>query len=113
MNRFLSCDWGTSTFRIRLVNTSKMEISSEVKTNDGIADTYQQWQATGRPETERMDFYRGKLGEAISRLSEGIDKNMPVIISGMASSGIGLTELPYQEFPFQLGPGIISGKKNK
>ncbi len=100
MDRFLSCDWGTSSFRIRLVDAVKRQTSSEVKTNDGIADTHQQWLATGRPESERIDFYRKKLAEAISRLSGDIAKNMPVIISGMASSNIGLAELPYQEFPF-------------
>ena len=100
MNRFLSCDWGTSTFRIRLVDAAKMEASAEVKTNDGIAATHQQWMATGGPEIERIDFYRKKLGEAISLLPEEIEEKMPVILSGMASSNIGLADLPYQDFPF-------------
>ena len=78
----------------------KMEVSAELKTNEGIAETHQQWLAAGRPEAERIDFFRRKLGDAISRLSEGIGKNMPVILSGMASSNIGLAELPYQDFPF-------------
>ena len=100
MDKFLSCDWGTSTFRIQLVDAVKREASAELKTNDGIADTHQQWLATGKPEAERIDFYRRKLGDAISRLSGDVVKSMPVILSGMASSSIGLAELPYQEFPF-------------
>ena len=100
MERFLSCDWGTSTFRLRLVDAVKRETCVELITNDGIAETHQQWLATGLPEGERIDFYRGKLTVAISRLSEGVVNNMPVILSGMASSSIGLAELPYQEFPF-------------
>ena len=100
MNEFLSCDWGTSTFRLRLVDAVKKVTSAELKTNDGIADTHQQWLAAGRPESERIDFYRRKLDEAIGRLSGDIVKNMPVILTGMASSSIGMAELPYQEFPF-------------
>ncbi len=100
MDRFLSCDWGTSSFRLRLVDAVKKETSAEVKTNDGIAETHQQWLTTGKPDSERIDFYRRKLGEAISRLSGEIVENMPVILSGMASSNIGLAEVPYQDFPF-------------
>ena len=111
MDRFLSCDWGTSTFRIRLVDSVKREISAEFKTSQGITDTHQQWLATGRPDSERLDFYRGKLSEAISRLKVNIVKNMPVIVSGMASSNIGLTELPYQDFPFSWDLSLFPVKK--
>lgn len=100
MDEFLSCDWGTSTFRLRLVDAVKKEVFAELKTNEGIADTHQQWISTGRPDTERLDFYRGKLTSVINRLSKGIANNIPVILSGMASSSIGLAELPYREFPF-------------
>ena len=100
MDKFLSCDWGTSTFRLRLVNAVKREATAELKTNDGIAEIHQQWLAAGRPEVERIDFFRRKLDDAINRLSGDFAKNIPVILSGMASSSIGLTELPYQEFPF-------------
>ncbi|HEY2648593.1 MAG TPA: 2-dehydro-3-deoxygalactonokinase [Puia sp.] len=100
MDRFLSCDWGTSNFRLRLVNIVTREISFEFKSEEGIAEIYRQWQATGRPEEERIDFYRRKLKDSICRLSADIGGNMPVIISGMASSSIGMMEMPYQEFPF-------------
>lgn len=100
MDRFLSCDWGTSTFRLRLVNAVTRKISIEFSSEVGIAETYRQWQATGRPEEERIDFYRGKLKNSIGRLSTDIGKEMPVILSGMATSSIGMMEIPYQGFPF-------------
>jgi len=100
MDRFLSCDWGTSTFRLRFVDSVKRETLAEFKSNDGIADIHLQWLATGRPETERIGFYRRKLDDAISSLPQAEVKNMPVILSGMASASIGMVELPYQEFPF-------------
>jgi len=101
MERFLSCDWGTSTFRLRLSDTSTGEAHAELIIKEGIAETYQQWVATRLPEPERVDFYRRKLMDAVRRLqSKYIENNMPVILSGMASSAIGMVELPYREFPF-------------
>jgi 2-dehydro-3-deoxygalactonokinase len=100
MERFLSCDWGTSVFRLRLVGTGKRGIYSELSSDQGIAETYRQWLAAGLPETERINFYRNILTAAIRKLSGRIDEHMPVVISGMASSSIGLAELPYQKFPF-------------
>jgi 2-dehydro-3-deoxygalactonokinase len=100
MDKFISCDWGTSAFRLRLVDTGNQQTHAEVKTNEGIADTYQQWLATARPESERLNFYRRKLSDATSRLSGDFPKNTPIVLSGMASSSMGLAELPYQSFPF-------------
>jgi len=56
--KFLSCDWGTSNFRLRLVDTNKKEISGEVLSEEGITETYNQWVATGLPEKERIGFYK-------------------------------------------------------
>jgi 2-dehydro-3-deoxygalactonokinase len=100
MSKFLSCDWGVSSFRLRLVETRTGEVSVETKSDMGIAHTWQQWLNTGRPEPERIHFYTDKLGEAIGQLPVRIDVDIPVILSGMASSSIGLAELPYQQFPF-------------
>jgi 2-dehydro-3-deoxygalactonokinase len=111
MDQLLSCDWGTSTFRLRLVNAVNQEVSGELKTNEGISETHQQWLAAGKPESDRIDFYRRKLMDAINRLSGDISAGMPVILSGMASSSIGLTELPYQEFPFSWDLSQLPVKK--
>jgi|SRR5450432_188268 2-dehydro-3-deoxygalactonokinase len=100
MGTFLSCDWGTTNFRLRLIDTNKKEISGEVLSGEGIIEMYNQWMATGQPEKERIDFYKKKIAAAIRRLPGNIDRDMPVIVSGMASSSIGLMELPYQKLPF-------------
>ncbi len=100
MSKFLSCDWGTSSFRLRLVETETGEVCGESKSDMGIAQTWQQWSNTARPESERIHFYTEKLGEAIGQLPARIDVDIPLILSGMASSSIGLAELPYQQFPF-------------
>jgi len=101
MSRILSCDWGSSSFRLRLVDTLTKKIHGEVISDQGIAETHRQWLEAGRPGWERPDFYRAILTESIARLPERPDKSIPLILSGMASSSIGLKELPYNRFPFR------------
>ncbi|MDP9041607.1 MAG: 2-dehydro-3-deoxygalactonokinase [Bacteroidota bacterium] len=104
MGTFISCDWGTSTFRLRLIDAEKKEIISELISEEGISETYQQWKASDRPEAERIHFYQNILNGSISKLGGAVDIATPVILSGMASSSIGLTELPYRKFPFTWNP---------
>jgi 2-dehydro-3-deoxygalactonokinase len=82
------------------VDAGNRVTGAEVYSEEGIAETYMQWQAAGKPETERIPFYTNLLAASISRLPVHIDKNIPILISGMVSSSIGLAELPYQDFPF-------------
>lgn len=102
MNYFLSCDWGTSSFRLRLVETGSLHIIAEERSGAGIAGTYQQWQQTSLP---REDFFAAIINRQIDVLAgkTGISlQEMPVVISGMASSSIGMIELPYKALPFSL-----------
>lgn len=123
MNYFLSCDWGTSSFRLRLVDTSSMNIIAEERSHAGIAGTYQQWQQTLLP---REDFFASIINREIDTLAgrTGIPlQDVPVVLSGMASSSIGMVELPYKDLPFNLSGAdlavhtfnrfiIISGASN-
>ena len=111
MNKFLSCDWGTSSFRIRLVDADTEEISGEVISDEGISDTFEQWLATGLPEQDRIPFYKTILKRYLGRFTETIDKDIPLICSGMISSSIGLVELPYRKFPFTWEVSQILVKK--
>src|SRR4030095_5932747 len=98
--KFLSCDWGVSIFRLRLVEADVRRISVEFKSDEGMAETHRSWISASRPEAERVDFYKETLKHAISRLAVPVDSSTPIFISGMASSSIGIAELPYQHFPF-------------
>lgn len=101
-NYFLSCDWGTSSFRLRLVETASGNVIAEERSGTGIAGTYQQWQQTSQP---REDFFAAVINRQIDVLAErtGIQlQEVPVVLSGMASSSIGMIELPYKELPFSL-----------
>lgn len=104
MSKFLSCDWGGSSFRLRLVETRTGEIYSETQSDMGISETWRQWLSRAKPESGRIQFYTSKLTDAINLLPATIEDKVPVIISGMASSSMGLAELPYQKFPFNWDP---------
>ena len=102
MNRFLSCDWGTSAFRLRLVDADSMRVMAEEKSSTGIADTFQQWQQTV---SSREAFYAAVINRHLAALEKqagGPLGQIPVILSGMASSSIGMAELPYKVLPFHL-----------
>ena len=111
MKKFISCDWGTSAFRVRLIDNDHLEVVAEIKTNDGIAETYQRWINTGRPAEERLMFYMSYLQEQLLELkkeSGWLLPDVPVIISGMASSTIGMIELPYKQMPFNADGSDLS-----
>ncbi len=100
MEKFLSCDWGTSSFRLRLADALSGEVFDEVRSGQGIAETYKDWQTANRPKSERAAFYKAVLSDAIRKMKKVPEGAMPVILSGMASSSVGIEELPYRSFPF-------------
>ncbi len=110
MKQFLSCDWGTSSFRLRLIDASSLDIMKEVSSDQGIALTHTQWLSEGKPESAREAFYKKIIAEAALKLTKD-GKEMPVILSGMASSSIGIQELPYQNFPFNWKASELIYKK--
>lgn len=97
----LCCDWGTSSFRLRLVDATDYSVIAEHQSGEGVAGTFKSWQAAGSP--NRFDFYAVKLKAAIKQLSDNSSMNLddiPVLVSGMASSSIGMEEIPYAILPF-------------
>lgn len=102
LKQILSCDWGTTSFRLRLLDVQDKKILAETTGGKGIAAVYQDWQQSRMPELERNNFYRSILQTHIQNFQPHLPANIPVIISGMASSSIGMQELPYAELPFDL-----------
>src|SRR5690242_17767185 len=109
MIRFLSCDWGTSSFRLTLAEAAALRIVASESTNDGISATFSLWKQSGK---ERLPFYLAIIGKHIRRMEHKLGCSLagtPLIISGMASSSIGMLELPYGRLPFRAdGSGIIT-----
>src|ERR1700748_112792 len=99
MNYFLSCDWGTSTFRLKLIDAANGEIIASEYSDQGIANIFAQWKAT---ESAREPYYLNVLKQQIAAIEKKLNLTLdgvPLIISGMASSSIGILELPYSELP--------------
>jgi len=112
MNRFLSCDWGTSTLRISLVDGDSGEIICSELSDEGIANTFKLWSlTTDANAANRISFYTHILQRHIKSIEKRFDiflNGVSLIISGMASSTIGFVELPYSELPFTLsGEALI------
>jgi 2-dehydro-3-deoxygalactonokinase len=107
-NKFLlSCDWGTSAFRLRYVEVDTGILKAEVTSQLGIASMFTAYQQAITDKTliaeKRIDFYLSYLLSQIETLSRQVSvTGVPVIISGMASSTIGMKELAYASLPFSL-----------
>jgi 2-dehydro-3-deoxygalactonokinase len=102
MKQFLSCDWGTSSFRLRLIDVSGFQILAEETDNIGIAATYALWKQSGQPEEECRSFYLDVINKYIEKIESKISSSLSgvqLIISGMASSTMGFVDIPYSELP--------------
>ncbi|MCW3112910.1 MAG: 2-keto-3-deoxy-galactonokinase [Segetibacter sp.] len=111
----LGCDWGTSSFRLRLFDTSTQDVIGEVQTADGIAKMNSSWQEanTQNNTISKTSFFRQYLKEQMEALSAKTSvalHNLSIVISGMASSTIGMEDVPYAKMPFALDGSDVNFK---
>ena len=103
---FLSCDWGTSSFRLRWVSGSGRNIVREIREAAGVKALYEEATRGGATnEANRATLFAGFLRAKLEALFTNEDRPtrpLPLVISGMASSSIGWRELPYAKMPFPL-----------
>lgn len=100
---FLSCDWGTSSFRLRLIDAASGNVAGESVSGEGISWANETFMLRSVPEDQRVTFYYSIINRHIKKINAQLkdpDDTTPVIISGMASSNIGIVELPYTLLPF-------------
>ncbi|AWG23262.1 hypothetical protein FFWV33_17880 [Flavobacterium faecale] len=95
---FVSVDWGTTNLRLRLVEVPSLQIIEEVVSPKGIKTIYNEWvNCGGDKETYFLTFLKKQL----ALFSNTITSDVAIVVSGMASSSIGLRELPYASLPFK------------
>lgn len=98
------CDWGTTSFRMYLVNSSvPQQVMQCVNMDAGTQSVFLKWKSIEEKAESRIDFYREILLTAKKKfdyLLYEVLETIPVLISGMASSSIGMEELPYAWLPF-------------
>ena len=102
MDFFFSCDWGTTSLRLRLVALPGCKIIAEENSDEGIAAIFNLWKEQKEPEENRFDFYLRVLENKIETLQKKAKfdlEDIPLVISGMASSTIGIIDIPYKILP--------------
>ncbi len=72
---FLSCDWGTSNFRLRLINTVSLASVSESFSGDGVAHVYNEWQQD-KAATARIHFYQAVLRRHINKIEAAVGHSL-------------------------------------
>lgn len=108
MEKFLlACDWGTSSFRLSLYNNFEDRVAGEVLSEEGIAKMHKLWQELSLQNgtVSKPALFRQYLKKQVAKLSGQISTrldNIPILISGMASSSIGMEDIPYATVPFAL-----------
>ncbi|MEM6320950.1 MAG: 2-dehydro-3-deoxygalactonokinase [Bacteroidota bacterium] len=111
-NNLLCCDWGTSNFRLYLVNSLHQKIIGQLEEGQGVAVVFKAWKK--QKVQDRVSFFRQFLQQKINQLAERLGvvlTNIPVILSGMASSSIGIVEIPYSSLPFHLNQPKLNFQK--
>ncbi len=96
----LCCDWGTTSFRLQLVSTADFRCLGDIQSPTGVAVTFDAWKQSDQP---RGLFYRRQIRQQIDLLAASLSRDLatiPVVMSGMASSSIGLEDIPYASLPF-------------
>src|SRR5689334_12165618 len=103
MEKFLSCDWGTSSFRLRLVEIMNAKVIAEENSDQGIAKVFNLWEKADQQEDLRFSFYADMISQRIQSIGQKLNCSLdgvPVVISGMACSTLGMIDLPYKQLPF-------------
>ncbi len=94
---FISIDWGTSRFRMSWVTASGQHTRHSFRSDHGVKQIFHECQTQNLAQSKYfLDF----LIKTITANFPDLDSTLPIIISGMASSSIGVEELPYAKTPF-------------
>lgn len=109
VTHFFSCDWGTSSFRLRLVRMADGRVLAEYADATGIRALQARHPAgdAAARGAAFAGFLRERLVEMVVAHPGVMAQGLTVVVSGMASSTLGWHELPYAAVPVGLdGVGI-------
>ncbi len=96
LHHFISCDWGTTNFRLRVVETDTLTVLFEQFGGMGIRNLNTEFLQAAA--TDRYGYFAHYLRSQINALPE-MYWDLPVLVSGMASANIGMLDLPYGDLP--------------
>lgn len=99
---FYSCDWGTTSFRLRRVRLADVAVLEEVSAADGVKVVRERVGGDGKGD----EAFARVLCDQLGRMARAkAAAPIQVVISGMASSTVGWCEVPYVWTPFALDGG--------
>ncbi len=107
---FISCDWGTSNFRLRLVKTETLTVISEHISNKGVKVLYSEFQQ--QKKLNQSDFFSNYLMSQVVLLPTLHQRHL-IVSAGMVTANIGLHELDYAKMPFGHNGSTLNFKKMK
>lgn len=96
---FFSVDWGTSSLRVRLIQLPSGKVQSVYESDEGCKKIAGLKAQTPR---RREKLFTDTLARVLARPEFRTANSPVVVISGMASSSLGLRELPYAQAPCRL-----------
>ncbi len=101
MQYFFSVDWGTSSLRVRLIEITDNSIIvlHELSNHYGCSYVFDLFKSE-KTGIAREDYFLNFLRRYLVVPGMYSEKNIPVVISGMATSSIGIREIPYAPLPF-------------
>lgn len=103
----ISCDWGTSAFRLRLLHGRESpKIIADRVTARGILTL------PARDAEEFQNYLVLEL-DRLFRAAKLSPEPVPVFLSGMISSTLGWRELPYAELPFPLDGSTVVAERTQ
>ena len=110
MDRFISIDWGTTNLRMYLVALPSLEVIKSTKDLQGIKSLHL------KAKNEQQDvsvFLKSYLIMQLQKAFGSLPKAIPIIVSGMASSKLGLFDLPYAKLPQDLSHPKLQIKQSQ
>lgn len=93
--KFVSIDWGTSRLRINLCDLQHSTIKAVKDLEMGIKKTFEA--CSSQQSYDQESFF---LNTLLDEIPKDI-LHLPIVISGMASSSIGIRNVPYASLPFE------------
>ncbi|QHI39227.1 putative 2-dehydro-3-deoxygalactonokinase DgoK1 [Kordia antarctica] len=105
---FISCDWGTSNFRLHVVALDALKIIHTLATTKGVKVVYGEF--LQQEKLSQTDFFAEYLQKQVQQLPKE-HQNHLIIASGMITANIGMSEMPYAQMPFQKDGSSLLSKK--
>lgn len=109
-SKFISCDWGTTNLRLSIVEREDFKVIEHLNRQLGVKTLFEGY--LKQKELSQKDFFSKFLSTELDQFKHDI-QGYPIVISGMASSSIGLQEMHYAEMPFSIdGAKLLHEKIN-